>query len=160
MFWNILLIEKRFFMFEIINESNKEIDDLDFINSYIKFLVKEEKLNNALFNIIFVNNEKIREINNTYRNIDRETDVISFALEDYQDIILKDNLRMLGDIYISVDKAYLQAIEYNHSNLREICFLITHGLLHLLGYDHMTKEDEEVMFKKQEDYLQKFDIKR
>ena len=80
-------------------------------------------------------------------------------MEDNMDIEYKD-FRLLGDIYISIDKCYEQAMEYGHSNLREICFLATHGLLHLLGYDHMEKADEEEMFKLQEELLLGFDIKR
>ena len=69
-------------------------------------------------------------------------------------------VRVLGDIYISLEKAHSQAIEYGHSFKREICFLAVHGLLHLLGYDHQTKEDEQIMFKKQEDYLNDYGIER
>ena len=75
------------------------------------------------------------------------------------DVNYKD-FRLLGDIYISIDKCYEQALEYGHSKVREICFLATHGILHLLGYDHMEKEDEEKMFKLQEELLLGFDIKR
>ena len=73
---------------------------------------------------------------------------------------ISGDIRLLGDIYISIDKAKEQAIEYGHSLLRELSFLSIHGLLHLLGYDHMKKEDEEVMFKKQEDLLNEFGITR
>ena len=71
-----------------------------------------------------------------------------------------DEVRVLGDIYISLDKAKSQALEYGHSFKRELSFLAVHGLFHLLGYDHMTKEDEEIMFKKQEEALNKYGIKR
>ena len=71
-----------------------------------------------------------------------------------------DGVRVLGDIYISLDKARSQAEEYGHSFKRELSFLAIHGFYHLLGYDHMTKEDEEIMFKKQEEALQKYGIKR
>lgn len=128
------------------------------LKELLEFALNREKLDNLEFNIIFVNNEKIHEINKTYRGIDRITDVISFALEDGEKVSLDH--RVLGDIYISIDKAYSQALEYGHSNLREICFLAIHGLLHLLGYDHDTKEKEEVMFKKQEDILNEFGIRR
>lgn len=128
------------------------------LKELLEFALNREKLDNLEFNIIFVNNEKIHEINKAYRGIDRITDVISFALEDGEKVSLDH--RVLGDIYISIDKAYSQALEYGHSNLREICFLAIHGLLHLLGYDHDTKEKEEVMFKKQEDILNEFGIRR
>lgn len=138
-------------MFEIINqvEDIKEIED---IKKVIDLAIKYENLDNVVFNIILVNNEYIHHLNKDYRNIDRETDVITFALEDYDDIKY-DDFRLLGDIYISVDKAHSQAIEYGHSFKREICFLAVHGFLHLLGYDHMNKEDEEIMFTRQEEIL-------
>jgi len=146
-------------MFEIINNTDKEIIEIEKLESYISFVVKKLKLQKGIFNIIFVNNEEIHEINKTYRNTDRVTDVISFALEDNKDIVYK-GFRLLGDIYIAIDVAYDQAIEYNHSREREVCFLATHGILHLLGYDHMTEEEEKVMFKKQEELLNAFEIKR
>ena len=73
-------------MFDIINNTNREIDELDYLEKYINFVVKKEKLNNCLFNIIFVSNDEIRELNSNYRGIDKVTDVISFALEDGSDL--------------------------------------------------------------------------
>ena len=145
-------------MIEIFNKTNYKIDE-EMLNKVIKIALDKEKINNAYFNIIFVNNDEIWEINKTYRNIDRPTDVISFALED-DDIIPKMDVRILGDIYISVDKIIEQASSYNHSELRELCFLTIHGLLHLLGYDHMKEEEEKVMFEKQEVILNEAGIKR
>lgn len=114
--------------------------------------------------LTFVSNEKIHEINREYRGIDRPTDVISFALEemgeDEIEIIGTNIPRVLGDIIISIPKAREQADEYGHSFMRELGFLAVHGLLHLLGYDHETKEEETVMFKKQEEILQKFGLTR
>lgn len=143
-------------MFEIINEL-EEIEELKTVKELLDFVVKCEKLENCVFNVIIVDNTYIHELNKEYRGIDRPTDVISFALEDHIDEVNLD-FRMLGDIYISLDKAKEQAIEYGHSFLREICFLTVHGLLHLLGYDHIKKEDEEVMFKKQDEILNEFGI--
>ena len=71
-----------------------------------------------------------------------------------------DNFRLLGDIYISIDKCYSQALEYGHSKVREICFLATHGILHLLGYDHMEASDEKEMFDLQNKLLDGYNIKR
>ena len=144
--------------FEIFNETSYDID-LSEEKRVIEYALKYKKLNNVMFNVIFVDNETIRNINREYRGIDRETDVISFALEDNEDIKFEFG-RLLGDIYISVDKMKEQALEYGHSELREMAFLTVHGLLHLLGYDHMTKEDEEVMFKEQELILDGCNIKR
>ena len=146
-------------MFEIINNYNKNVEEIDILNNYIKFIIEKEKLENCVFNIILVDDDYIHKLNKEYRNIDRITDVISFALED-DDNEYESNLRVLGDIYISVDTAYKQAKEYNHSNLREICFLATHGILHLLGYDHIEEEDEIIMFEKQEALLNAYKIQR
>ena len=147
-------------MFEIINNYNKDVMDLDILKQYVEFIVKEEKLNDCIFNIILINNKEIKQINKTYRNIDKETDVITFALEDYDDGIKGIEYRVLGDIYISVDKVYEQAQEYGHSVKRELCFLATHGILHLLGYDHMNEEEENIMFKRQEELLDAYQIQR
>ena len=111
------------------------------------------------FNIIFVSNDEILDINKNYRGIDRVTDVISFALLD-NDLSNYNAESELGDIFICVDRAKEQSIEYGHSLEREIGFLAVHGYLHLCGYDHMKKEDEEVMFKKQEEILAKAGLKR
>lgn len=146
-------------MYDVINNTEKDIDEIKILNNYLKFLVKKLDIEKAIFNIIFVSNEEIHEINREYRNTDRVTDVISFALEDNEDIVYED-FRLLGDIYIAIDVAYDQAVEYNHSREREVCFLATHGILHLLGYDHMTTEEEKEMFSLQEKLLQEYNITR
>ncbi len=146
-------------MFEVINDTEVEVVELDKLREYITYVVGELKLEKCEFNIIIIDNEKIHEINKEYRGIDRETDVISFALEDNMDIEYTD-FRLLGDIYISIDRCYQQALEYGHSREREICFLATHGILHLLGYDHMTPEDEKEMFDLQNKLLDGYNIKR
>ena len=147
------------YMFSIFNETDREIEELDILNEYVFYLVEKLELAKCEFNIIIVDNEKIHEINKEYRNVDRETDVISFAMEDNMDVKYEE-FRLLGDIYISIDRVVSQAIEYGHSNLREICFLATHGLLHLLGYDHMNKDDEDKMFSLQEELLNGYNIRR
>ena len=121
---------------------------------------RDLKLDNVSFNLIIVDNDYIHELNKTYRNIDRETDVITFALEDDETVINGSDERLLGDIYISLDKAKNQAEEYGHSLLRELSFLAVHGFYHLLGYDHQTKEEEEVMFGKQKEVLEEYGITR
>jgi probable rRNA maturation factor len=136
-------------MFEVFNETDEVIEEVEDVKAVLNKAIEMEKTGPVLFNVIFVDNEYIHELNKTYRGIDRPTDVISFALEDEQDINYPD-FRLLGDIYISIPKARSQAEEYGHSFKREICFLATHGFLHLLGYDHMEKEDEKVMFSRQE----------
>lgn len=146
-------------MFEIFNNTDSDVLELETLNNYVKYLVKKLELEKSEFNIIIVNNKRIHEINLEYRGVDRETDVISFALEDNMDVKYQD-FRLLGDIYISIDKCYEQASEYGHSRIREICFLATHGLLHLLGYDHMNPDDEKEMFSLQNELLDGYNIKR
>ena len=145
---------------EVFNLTDEDLEnDLTELKDFLVNVSKDEKLGNVIFNVIIVDNKKIREINRDYRNIDRETDVISFALEDDKSFNTTE-VRMLGDIYISIDRVRSQAEEYGHSFKRELYFLAIHGLLHLLGYDHMKKEDEEVMFAKQEEVLNRYGIKR
>ena len=145
---------------EIFNETNVDLTkELQELQELLVNIAKDERLDNILFNGIIIDNSRIREINREYRNIDRETDVISFALEDDKTFNLQE-IRVLGDIYISIDKAKSQALEYGHSFKRELSFLAIHGFLHLLGYDHMEKDEEEIMFKKQEEVLSRYEINR
>ena len=146
--------------FEIFNQTNRDIPELETVKSVLQHAVVKEKLENVIFNVIIVDNDFIHELNKNYRNIDRETDVITFALEDEKDMVAPVGERVLGDIYISIDKAISQAEEYGHSLLRELSFLAVHGFYHLLGYDHMTEEEEKVMFSKQEEVLHECEIER
>ena len=141
--------------YDITNLTDYNLD-LTKLDKVIKCTSEKLNIKDKYISIVFVNNEKIHEINKTYRNVDRPTDVISFAFLDNFDI----DDTSLGEIYISVDKIKEQAISYNHSELREECFLLVHGLLHLLGYDHMKKEDETVMFKLQEEILNEVGVNR
>ncbi len=137
------------------NETEKNVDE------YTKLInnVFENIINDKIFSIIFVSDEKIHQINKEYRNVDKVTDVISFALCD--DDELEEELSCeLGDIFIDVDQAIRQANEYGHSIEREVAFLAVHGYLHLCGYDHLTKEDEDIMFKKQEEILLAANLER
>ncbi|MDY0346711.1 MAG: rRNA maturation RNase YbeY [Acholeplasma sp.] len=102
-------------------------------------------------NIIFLTNDDIRKMNHDYRNIDKVTDVISFP--DQED-------DYIGDIFISLEKAKEQALDYGHSIEREIGFLSVHGYLHLLGYDHHSEAEEKVMVEKQEAILKKANLER
>ena len=144
----------------IFNQTNEDIPELDLVKKVLEFGMKKENLNHTSFNVIIVDNNYIHELNKNYRNIDRETDVITFALEDEDSVKLPGDMRILGDIYISIDKARSQAIEYGHSFEREICFLAVHGFYHLLGYDHMNEEEEKVMFGKQEEVLSEYGVTR
>ena len=107
--------------------------------------------------VTIVSNDYIHEINRTYRHKDAPTDVISFAFLDdapnRDEMLHSGKMVVLGEIYISSDKAKEQALSYGHSLDRELRFLFVHGLLHLLGYDHMKEEDEKVMFRLQDEIL-------
>ena len=145
---------------EFNNLTEETVEEESILRDVLMFAMDKEKLKDTSFDVIFVDNKYIHELNKNYRDIDRETDVITFALEDDDTIINGSGLRMLGDIYISLEKAHSQAEEYGHSFKRELSFLAVHGFYHLLGYDHMTKEDEKVMFGKQEEVLKEFGIER
>lgn len=138
---------------------DRNLDDyFKVIKKVLKIGLKELEIKKVEFNIIIVDNNYIHDLNKKYRGIDRETDVISFALED--DKTFNPKTRVLGDVYISLDKAISQANEYGHSLERELCFLAVHGMLHLLGYDHMEKSEEEIMFSLQEKILDEAGIRR
>ena len=143
----------------VINQTNEvsfeeyEKDFIEIANRTWKLL---EHTDNVNFAVIFVDDVQIHEMNRDYRGVDRPTDVITFALQDEMAEFEMDNDEIeqeLGDIFISVDTAKRQAEEYGHSLRREVCFLFTHGLLHLLGYDHMNDEDEKEMFGLQDSIL-------
>lgn len=126
--------------------------------------VKEVVEEDTEISITFVENERIQEINREYRNKDKATDVISFAMEEMGEgeipLIGEGLPRMLGDIIISIPKAVEQAEEYGHSFMRELGFLSVHGFLHLLGYDHETTEEEKIMFTRQKEILDEFGLQR
>ncbi len=143
--------------YEIVD--NNLYKDYDYLDDVIKTTLDHENASDAYLSIIFVDNDEIQNINRTYRNIDRVTDVISFALEDNNEEIVGE--RILGDIYLCIPRMKEQAIEYGHSEKRELSFLVCHGLLHLLGYDHVNnKEEEKIMFDLQDEILNSLNIKR
>lgn len=144
---------------DVINEYEKEVLNLDVMEDFVLYSVDKLNLKNVMFNVIIINDKSIHELNKMYRNIDRPTDVITFALEDDRKSV-SHGIRVLGDIYISYDKVISQAKEYAHSEKRELCFLAIHGLLHLLGYDHMNEEDENKMFSLQKELLDNYGIKK
>ena len=143
----------------LFNETEKNLDEeMALMKKVLKHGLEKINLKKVEFNVIIVDNEYIHRLNRDYRHIDRETDVITFALEDDKTFNPKE--RILGDVYISIDKAISQSIEYGHSLNRELCFLAVHGLLHLLGYDHMNEADEKVMFGLQGEILDEMGIKK
>ncbi|GEP78536.1 rRNA maturation RNase YbeY [Staphylococcus carnosus] len=141
---------------EVNSEWYQQIDNL------LTFAKKEEKIeDDAELSVTFVNKQEIQEINRDYRNKDKVTDIISFALEeDEPDIEGLDMPRVLGDIIICADVAKEQAEEYGHSFERELGFLALHGFLHLLGYDHMNEADEKEMFGRQKLILDNYGLTR
>ena len=148
-------------------DETEELDEemINKIQQLIEYAARYENIEeDSEISITIVHNDKIQEINREYRGKDQPTDVISFALEELGEgeiPITGENLpRVLGDIIISLDKAREQAEEYGHSLMRELGFLTVHGFLHLLGYDHETKEEEEIMFQKQEEILNQFGLPR
>lgn len=142
--------------FEIIDEFGFK-DDYSYLNDVINHTLEKLNIKNAYFSVIFIDDEKMHEMNNQYRGIDRTTDVLSFALEDNDTYI--PEIRELGDIFVSIPKMKAQAVEYGHSEKRELSFLVCHGLLHLLGYDHTRSEEEEkIQFGLQDEILNDLNI--
>lgn len=147
------------------NESGEEISDelLNSIKACCTAVLEEEEITDrAEVSLTIVDNEKIRELNKEYRDNDSVTDVLSFPLSNDGefDINPETDRIMLGDIVISADRARRQSEEYGHSFKREMCFLATHSMFHLLGYDHEVSEEEEIMFEKQNKVLDKLGIDR
>ena len=119
-------------------------------------------LDNAEVSITFTDNEHIHAINRDYRNVDRPTDVISFALNEGDEPEIEGGapVNVLGDIIISVEKAVEQASDYGHSVEREVAFLTVHGMLHLLGYDHIEEDDRKEMRREEDFVMEKLGISR
>ena len=125
--------------------------------------VLDEDFENAYLSVNFVSDEQIKRLNSEFRKIDKVTDVLSFpnlqkkaeeSLKNFQsDADFDTNMLFLGDVLISKNMAKAQAREFGHSMKREVCFLALHGLLHLLGYDHIEKDDEKIMNKLQDEIL-------
>ena len=144
----------------IDNRSNYELSDemkSVFEKVCMESLVYEEFDTDCEISLSLVNDEEIHEINKQFRNIDRPTDVLSFpqlTFEEGEEADVNENGEIvLGDIIISVDKAKEQAEEFGHSMKREMAFLAVHSMLHLMGYDHMEKDEEEQMLRRQKEIL-------
>lgn len=136
--------------FEVIDKVDYK--DYEYLYDLLEFALEKLNIENSTFSVILTDDEEVHYLNKTYRNIDRTTDVLSFALNDNG--AFPGPINVLGDIFISIPKMKEQAIEYSHSEKRELSFLALHGLLHLLGYDHTkgAKEEEE-MFGLQKEIL-------
>lgn len=142
------------------------------VKKIVENVLKEENIN-VLYEvyILFTNNDRIQEINREHRQIDKPTDVLSFPMYDkeeidgYRKIDKEENSKevhpiILGDIIISVEKVAEQANEYGHTYDRELAYLVVHGMLHILGYDHINANDKKKMRQKEEEILQKLNILR
>lgn len=145
-------------MIEVYNETedNAYLED---IKNILNLGLKKLDVKNAFVSVVIVDKEEIHEINKTYRNVDRVTDVISFAFEDNK-MIERSDMRILGEIYLCIEKAKEQSVEYGHSEKREICYLSVHGLLHLLGYNHEVEDEKRIMRQKEEEILEIYDAIR
>ncbi|AQQ52968.1 rRNA maturation RNase YbeY [Planococcus lenghuensis] len=139
-------------------------EETDFIQKVLLHAAEAEETGAAEVSVTLVTNEMIRTINREYRDKDAATDVISFALEEQGEdevmILGGAEVRHLGDIIISTERAKEQAADYGHSYERELGFLAVHGFLHLLGYDHLTEQDEKKMFGRQEEILASLGLQR
>ncbi|WNF37720.1 rRNA maturation RNase YbeY [Bacillaceae bacterium IKA-2] len=152
---------------DIQDETNELSDEqIQLVENILNEAASFEKVSKGTeISVTFVDDEAIREINRQYRDKDQVTDVISFALNDYDEdeteLVIDEAIpNLLGDIIVSYPRLLEQAEEYQHSVDRELGFLVLHGFLHLLGYDHMTEEEEKIMFKKQEDILMAYGLQK
>lgn len=156
-------------MYEIIYKDikpQKEYEEI--IQDVIKTCYKQEKIENSnlIITITLTTPENIKEINKTYRNIDRATDVLSFPIFEKDELDKKIEKKdfeiedMLGDIVISIEKVKEQAVEYGHSFERELSYMVVHGFYHLMGYDHIKEKDKKIMREKEEQVLAKLGIQR
>lgn len=131
------------------NQTDEKVNEAIQLIDHIFSFVEEKRP----MQIVFVSLEQIHQLNQTYRQVDRPTDVLSFPNDDERD-------DSLGDIFICLDKAREQAISYQHTYERELGFLSVHGYLHLLGYDHYTDEEEKEMIEAQEQILKQAQLER
>lgn len=151
------------YIVDVIDETNSlsEQDKNLVINVLKTALVNESIQKESELSVTFVTDERIHELNKDYREKDQPTDVLSFALNEGDEQVSVEGMpNLLGDIVISIARAKSQATEYGHNFQREICFLAVHGFLHLIGYNHDSKENEAAMFKKQEDILSEHGLKK
>ena len=155
----------------IKNEYNKDIDIYSYVEKIVSELLNEQNINNKdiFLSICSASKDEIKELNNKYRNINNETDVLSFPIfsADELDLIIneKDDSKKikeinLGDIIICLDVVKVQAVSYETGYLRELLYMITHGVCHLLGFDHIDPEDKKVMREKEEKVLSKLGVEK
>ena len=154
----MLYTDNRQNQIEVTEEFIRELEEV-----CIYALEKEEVKQKCQISLLFVNNEEIREINKETRNIDKATDVLSFPMLDYpKGKFFKDVYKdkKFDVMYMDGDELVLGDMEYNHSFKREVCYLVVHSILHLLGYDHMEEDEKKIMRTREEEILNGLDIKR
>ena len=146
-----------------------EIDEDKEIERRIKEVVGcaleiEDASCDVILSVVVTDNANIREINREQRNIDRPTDVLSFPgyeKDEWEDVKRNDNEKIyIGDIVVSNEKIIEQAKEYETGFEREFCYLVAHGMLHLMGYDHIDEDDKKLMRKKEEEIMKKLELER
>jgi len=144
-------------------EIEEKEEYIEIIKKVFEACFKEEMLDENLYiNVILTNPENIKKINKEHRNIDKETDVLSFPMFEKEELesLKLNHLEVLGDIVISIERVKAQAEEYNHSFERELSYMLVHGFYHLMGYDHMEEKDKKEMRQKEENILNKLNIIR
>ena len=146
----------------IANDTNEDLD-LDLIRKKAEKTITEvlrvENISeNAEVSLSIVDKETIHKLNKDYRNVDRETDVLSFPLDEEGFDNEGNPLILLGDIVICLDVAEGQAADFGHSLEREIMYLICHSTLHLLGYDHIEEDDKKVMRSKEKEVMKNLGV--
>ena len=146
----------------LINRTNQDVSV--YASLFQKIAKSAEKIlelpEDYELSVTFVRSQTIHKINRDYRNVDRPTDVISFAIRDDEDDFISEEEKDLGDIFININYCKKQAKEYGHSFERECNYLVIHSVLHLLGYDHMVEEDKVKMREREEELLNKLGISR
>lgn len=156
------MLEMEYEQMELLTES--EAADLGLVQQICEYALGKSNWSESSYevSIVFMSDVEIQAINLQYRSKDTPTDVISFAFEDVEDTIVYEQgmTRLLGEIYISIDATRRQAEQYGHSFKREVNFLLLHGFLHLLGYDHLDTYAEKEMFQLQNEILNHFDLVR
>ncbi len=138
-------------------EGYDEFIDLETVEDYIKTVIEDEyeSERDIYMSLLLTGNEHIQIVNRDYRGKDQPTDVISFAYLDSEDDFILGPYLTLGDIVISLERVEEQAKDYGHNFKREFYYVLTHGILHLLGYDHIEESDKKIMRKKEEEILEK-----
>lgn len=152
---------------DLINEQELPLDEQmnALLERVLRTAAELEQVVDAEVAVTFVDDQMIHNLNREYRGIDRSTDVLSFAMNEQTEeesvMVMEEGMpNMLGDIIVSVPHAVRQAESYGHSFAREMGFLVVHGFLHLLGYDHQTEEQEQAMFSRQEEILSRAGLGR